>query len=131
MSEDAPEVPESSEQLDIADGLESLVDRGVEDPLDEGYSPPEGWSAGEGFGNTAYEELVGETLDQRLAQEEPEVAVGEFDIDTEVDDETAYDEDRAGRLAPAEGASQFATDVGIDGAAASAEEAAIHVIPEN
>src|SRR6187551_3659193 len=47
-------------------------DRGLEDPLDEGYSPPEKWSPGEGFGNTPYEEATGESLDQRLAQEEPE-----------------------------------------------------------
>jgi Family of unknown function (DUF5709) len=120
MSEDASEVPESSEQLDIADELESLVDRGVEDPLDEGYSPPEQWSAGEGFGNTPYEELVGETLDQRIAQEEPDVTA----------DDVPSDDDRAGRLIAAEGASQFATDVGTDGAAASAEEAAVHLIPE-
>ena len=40
--------------------------------LDEGYSPPEKWSAAEGFGNTPYEEETGETLDQRIAQEEPE-----------------------------------------------------------
>ncbi len=119
MSESTPDVPEGSEQLDIADEAESLVDRGVEDPLDEGYSPPENWSAGERFGNTPYEELVGETLDQRLAQEEPDVGEEGF---------VHPDEDRSGRLIQAEGASQFADDVGIDGGAASAEEAAVHVI---
>ncbi len=47
-------------------------DRGLDDPLDEGYSPPEKWSPAEGFGNTPYEEATGESLDQRIAQEEPE-----------------------------------------------------------
>src|SRR5580765_6775325 len=52
---------------------DSLTDaRGLDDPLDEGYSPPERWSPAEGFGNTAYEEATGESLDRRLAQEEPE-----------------------------------------------------------
>jgi hypothetical protein len=52
---------------------DSLVDdRGLPEPLDEGYSPPEKWSPGEGYGNTQLEEELGETLDQRIAQEEPE-----------------------------------------------------------
>ncbi len=47
---------------------DSLVDddRGLAEPLDEGYSPPEKWSAGQGFGNTPLEESMGESLDQRL-----------------------------------------------------------------
>src|SRR3954470_9206041 len=53
---------------------DSLVDddRGLADPLDEGYSPPEKWSAGQGFGNTPLEESMGESLEQRLEQEIPE-----------------------------------------------------------
>jgi len=52
---------------------DSLVDsRGLDEPLDEGYSPPEKWSPGQGYGNTPAEEEEGETLEQRLAQEEPE-----------------------------------------------------------
>ena len=54
-------------------GGDSLVDdRGLTEPLDEGYSPPEKWSVAEGYGNTPLEEELGETLDMRLAQEEPE-----------------------------------------------------------
>src|SRR5512139_3708696 len=44
----------------------------VAEPLDEGYSPPEKWSPAEKYGNTPLEEEMGETLDQRLAQEIPE-----------------------------------------------------------
>src|SRR5919107_4237401 len=53
---------------------DSLVDddRDVADPLEEGWSPPEKWSAAQGFGNTPLEEELGETLDQRLQQEVPE-----------------------------------------------------------
>ena len=38
MSQYWNEVPEESEQLDQLEEQRSLVDRGVEDPLDEGYS---------------------------------------------------------------------------------------------
>lgn len=112
-------------------------DRGLDDPLDEGYSPPEKWSPAEGFGNTPYEEALGETLDQRIAQEEPEpdpyeeAAKDIEDVGGEVGSE------RSGRLvADDEGISEdtqeelLAHDVGIDGAAASAEEAAVHIIDE-
>jgi hypothetical protein len=107
----------------------------VDDILDEGYSPPERWSAGEGFGTTADEALEGETLDQRLAQEEPEP-----DPYAEEDENVGGPEvggARSGRLvAPDEGAHEdsekdlVAEDIGIDGAGASAEEAAVHVVDD-
>jgi hypothetical protein len=135
---------------------DSLVDsdRGLVEPLDEGYSPPEKWSVGQGFGNTPLEEHLGESLDQRLEQEIPEPDPYELaaeeaergDLDTFVseeqpDDETGLQREvgarRAGRLvAPDEGvrtdteSDLVAMDVGIDGAAAGAEEAAVHVIPD-
>ncbi len=119
-------------------GGDSLVDdRGLTEPLDEGYSPPEKWSAGEGYGNTPLEEELGESLDQRIAQEEPEpdpyeqAAQETENVGGEVGGE------RAGRLVdenagvgPDEEKDLVADDVGIDGAAASAEEAAVHVIDE-
>jgi Family of unknown function (DUF5709) len=127
---------------------DSLVDddRGLADPLDEGYSPPEKWSAGQGFGNTPLEESMGETLDQRLAQEVPEPdpyappeGTGDEDAGDVVDPgEATAGAVRAGRLVePDEGVRTdtekdlAALDVGIDGAAASAEEAAVHVVEED
>ena len=128
-----------SEQLD-QDQLQpgyNLEDRGVDDALDEGYSPPEKWSVAQKYGNTPMEEHMGESLDQRLAQEVPEpdpyqaAAEETEDVGGEVGDV------RAGRLvADDEGAHEdmekdlVADDVGIDGAGASAEEAAVHVIDE-
>ncbi|MGZ4461140.1 MAG: DUF5709 domain-containing protein [Nocardioidaceae bacterium] len=115
---------------------DSLVDaRGLEEPLDEGYSPPEKWSAGEGYGNTPFEEEQGESLDQRLAQEEPEpdpyleAANEAEDVGGEVGDRRAgrlVDEDEG--LGPDEESELVAEDVGIDGAGSTAEEAAVHVI---
>ena len=117
---------------------DSLVDsRGLDEPLDEGYSPPEKWSPGEGFGNTPAEEEQGETLDQRIAQEEPEpdpyeLAASESeDVTGEVGTERAgrlVDEDEG--LGPDLEKDLVAEDVGIDGAGASAEEAAVHVIED-
>ncbi|MCW2766699.1 MAG: hypothetical protein JWO11_2658 [Nocardioides sp.] len=123
------------------DTEDSQVDgRGLPEPLDEGYSPPEKWSAAERFGNTPLEEELGESLDQRLAQEELEpdpydVAAAEGDDP----DNEAFDSEvgnrRAGRLVENDdvpGLEQdfLADDVGIDGAGASAEEAAMHVIDD-
>jgi hypothetical protein len=118
---------------------DSLVDnRGLAEPLDEGYSPPEKWSVAEGYGNTPLEEELGETLDQRLAQEEPEPDPYELaERETEnVGGEVG--EERAGRLVdenagigPDTESDLVGEDVGIDGAAASAEEAAVHVIDDD
>jgi hypothetical protein len=106
-----------------------------DETLDSGYSPPESYR-GEGFGTTADEALQGESLDERLRQEEPDTdpyaEVGEDLDDGEVG--TA----RAGRLvAPDEGFGEdiekdlVGEDVGIDGAGASAEEAAVHVVEDD
>ena len=51
------------------DGDSLVDDRGLAEPLDEGYSPPEKWSAAQGYGNTPLEEIQGESLDQRVEQE--------------------------------------------------------------
>ncbi|MDQ1103301.1 DUF5709 domain-containing protein [Nocardioides zeae] len=126
---------------------DSLVDddRGLVEPLDEGYSPPEKWSAGQRFGNTPLEESLGESLEQRVAQEEPEPdpyaeaerEAAEGRLDDLVKEREVGDE-RSGRLvAPDEGVRTdtekdlVAEDVGIDGAAAGAEEAAVHVVDED
>ncbi|MGZ8736562.1 MAG: DUF5709 domain-containing protein [Nocardioides sp.] len=114
---------------------DSLVDRGVDDALDEGYSPPEKWSGAERYGNTPWEEEHGESLDQRIAQEEPEP---DPYLSAELEDEHVGGEvgnARAGRLVAdrEESEGDFEQDmeghdVGIDGAGASAEEAAMHII---
>ena len=118
---------------------DSLVDdRGLSEPLEEGYSPPEKWSAAQGYGNTPLEEQTGESLEQRLAQEVPEPDPFQAAADETEHVEGEVGGARSGRLvAEDEGAHEdedkgmVATDVGIDGAAASAEEAAVHTIDED
>jgi hypothetical protein len=109
----------------------------VAEPLDEGYSPPERWSPAEGYGNTPLEEQTGETLDQRLAQEEPEEDPYEAAANEVEQVRGEVGAERAGRLvAEDEGleedteADLVADDVGINGGAASAEEAAVHIVDE-
>ena len=135
MTDFSEEVPEASEQNDQIQPEDSLVDRGVDDVLDEGYSPPERWSGAEGYGNTAEEMAEGETIDQRVSQEEPEDDDLAADDDLEDVDDGEVGEERSGRLVdPNNGigedvdAELVGDDVGIDGAAASAEEAAVHIV---
>jgi hypothetical protein len=137
---DASDQREDTGLLDVEDTLEN---DGVDDPLDRGWSPPERPWAVEHTGVTAAERQQGETLDQRLAEEQPDLDVpdgddiGDHDTDGELlDNEVGAA--RSGRLvAPDEGAHEdeesalIATDVGIDGAAASAEEAAVHIVDED
>lgn len=114
-------------------GDSSADDRGMPEPLDEGYSPPEKWSIAEKYGNTEWEADQGESLDARLAQEEPDATTDPLaeNVGGEVGGARAgrLVEDDAGARADTDN-QMFATDIGIDGAGASAEEAAVHVIPE-
>ena len=105
-----------SNQLPLEDTLE---ERGTDDILNESYSPPER-SPGPHWGETPYEEAVGEPLESELAAEEPEDA-GPPD--------PARQADRAGRLAEGE-ESDEAEDVGVAGGAATAEEAAMRLVDE-
>jgi hypothetical protein len=126
----------SVDDEDQPGNLEDLPDEDVADELDRGYSPPERYSAGQGYGNTPWEEEHRENIDQRIGQEEPD-----DDPYAEVDDDFLDDGEvgdrRAGRLVdPDEGLGEdvekdlVGDDVGIDGAGASAEEAAVHIVED-
>lgn len=124
---------------------DTLIDRGGADLLDEGYSPPEKPYGPGAFGPP-------ETLEQRLAEEEPDptsrINVLFDDTDQQASDEAERAAEfpaqhevgrmRAGRLlAPDRGfgedfeAELVAEDVGINGGAACAEEAAVHIIDDD
>ena len=124
------------EQLDASDTLE--YGRPA-DPLDEGYTAPEKPWAANDWGTTAEEERTGESLSARLARELPDISYDEDDDglgdDEDTDGELLDDEVgdlRAGRLLGVDGDDELvATDVGVDGAGASAEEAAVNVVRED
>ncbi|MFD8393195.1 DUF5709 domain-containing protein [Streptomyces sp. NPDC059680] len=126
--------------LDLQDAVD---ERTYDDVLDEGYSPPERPLAVTKKGTTAAEQRAGETLDERLGQEVADVSAppGDDIGDLPGGEGEPLDPEaggsRAGRLvAPDEGAhpdtskEEVARDVGVDGGAAGAEEAAVHVVEE-
>jgi Family of unknown function (DUF5709) len=136
-----------------ADSLTGEPGEPGDDPLDRGVAPPEHWSS------VIRNADDPESLDQLLAEEEPDPALDLDDEDvpegSAPDGEDDEDDDeadeyldglllddgpdpRAGRLVaedegahPDEEADLVARDVGIDGGAASAEEAALHVVDDD
>jgi len=126
-------VYESGDAVDDTDGLDPIEGLTGDDPdeaMQTGYSPPEREPYNLRHIPTAFEQSQGESLDERLAEEEPDVSDADLD--------QADIEARAGRLvapdagAPADFESDaVATDVGTAGFASSAEEAAMHVIDED
>jgi hypothetical protein len=145
---------EDYEVLDASDTLDAPPGN---DPLDRGVAPPERWTAGIRYGTTESEQENGESLDRWLTQEEPDVGADTADEDLDDDQlrrlvRTTAGEDlaqedldglllddgpdpRAGRLVaedegvgPAAEPDLVARDAGIDGGAATAEEAAMHVV---
>ncbi|MER7700498.1 MULTISPECIES: DUF5709 domain-containing protein [unclassified Streptomyces] len=127
-----------NDELDLEN---TLGERDLDDQLEEGYSPPERPLGVNKFGTTGAEERRGESLDQRLAQEVEDVrppagdGIGDLAGGEGEPLEGTGREPRAGRLSAADDATGrgndvLAEDVGIDGGAASAEEAAVHVTDE-
>jgi Family of unknown function (DUF5709) len=119
--------------LDASDSLEGEVGGVGDDPLDGGIDAGDRYSAGERFGTTLAEERAGESLDQLLAEEEPDI-----DPYREASSGDYRTEHPAGRLvAEDEGGGEgdedelVGQDVGFDGGAASAEESAVHVIDDD
>jgi hypothetical protein len=137
---------------------DTLIQDDVEDVLDRGYSPAERLRGSIAHGVTVEEQQRDETIEERIHQEVPdpgsaygapsdESALDEDRVGGDDPDSIAARDDwvgdrevgdeRAGRLvAPDEGLSEdeekdlVGEDVGVDGAAASAEEAAVHVVDE-
>lgn len=143
--EDTELGPESGiDDEGVLDASDTLDGDPGDDPLDQGIIPADRWSAGERYGTTAQEEEAGESLDQLLAEEEPDIdpyAEPDDGVDSSGARAGGYTADpRSGRLVAGgadedadEAASDddpdlVARDVGIDAGAASAEEAAVHTI---
>ena len=142
---------EETDDLDPADGL---TGDDPDETMQTGYSPPDREPYNLRHMPTAFEARHGESLDDHLAEEEPEVTGGGEPDDSDEDmggttigdepDDRLDDQDipdpqpRAGRLvAPDEGvhgdqdSDAIARDVGPAGYAASAEEAAMHIVVDD
>jgi hypothetical protein len=158
MPDETRHESEDLEDYQVQDTTDTLIGAPGDDPLDRGVIPPERWSAGIRYGTTEEEQAEGESLDQLLAEEEPDDTEEELEDALELDDEEPEDvedfdegdedvdglllddgpDPRAGRLVaedegahPDEEEDLVARDVGIDGGAATAEEAAMHVVEED
>jgi hypothetical protein len=143
---------EDLEDYEVLDSSDTLAGPPGDDPLDRGVATPERWSAPIRSGGTADELERGESLDELLAEEEPDVdAEGYYGDDIDDLDENAPGGDvrralraegpdpRAGRLVSesdddegtyAGDGDAIGLDTGINGGGATAEEAAVHVLDE-
>jgi hypothetical protein len=125
-------VYESGEAIEDAENLDPLENLTGDDPdeiMQTGYNPPDREPYNLRHIPTPREEREGESLDQKLSEEVPDVSPDDIDV--------GEAEPRAGRLlAPDEGVGpdeekdEIAEDVGPAGYAASAEEAAVHIREE-
>jgi hypothetical protein len=134
-----PDADDQREDTGLLDSEDTLDDERPDQPYEEGYSPPEKPLGVNRVGVTANEQRQGESLDRRLSEEQPDIrpepgdGIGDQQgtdgepIDQEVGDR------RSGRLTATDDPERdvFAQDVGIDGAGASAEEAAVHTVDED
>jgi hypothetical protein len=149
---------EDLEDYEVLDSSDTLAGPPGDDPLDRGVATPERWSAPIRTGGTADEQEAGESLDELLAEEEPDVAADDY-LDDEFDesDENAPEDDvrralldegadaRVGRLTSEDDnpytsddgryaiddGEAVGYDAGIDGGGASAEEAAVHALDDD
>jgi hypothetical protein len=141
---------EDLEDYEVLDANDTLDGNPGDDPLDRGIATPDRWSAG--VQNALKGEEETESLDDLLAEEEPDVSAedeedswdeNETDADVERLERDDDADPRAGRLAAAEAdvygegdvravqdGELLASDTGIDGGGASAEESAVHVIDD-
>jgi uncharacterized protein DUF5709 len=120
--EEQPEAPDLGASVQLESEEHLAAPAGDRDGLDAGYSPPDRPYGAEDDGVTARGMREGESLDQRLNRERADEPV---------------DPDRSGRIALADEGAALETpdamdgvDVGVDGGAASAEEAAVHLTDE-
>ncbi len=141
---------EDLEDYEVLDSSDTLDGPPGDDPLDRGVATPERWSGPIRSGGTTEEQEEGESLDELLAEEEPDFGAEGYDDEFADPDENAPGDDvrralldegpdaRAGRLlgedadADTSGDGEsVGYDVGIDSGAATAEEAAVHVLGDD
>jgi hypothetical protein len=152
MADSRKHESEDLRDYEVLDANDTLDGAPGDDPLDRGVAAPDRWSAGTRYALAGEEDS--ESLDELLAEEEPDETVDD-DEESGDENETSGDvarlerdddpDPRAGRLAAAEAdvygdndtdvravpdGELLATDTGIGGGAASAEEAAVHVIDD-
>ncbi|MGW6129402.1 DUF5709 domain-containing protein [Cellulomonas sp. NPDC055163] len=134
MSEDTPATSTdpalgSEGDTNQLPGEDTLAEPDDDTMLEEGYSPPDHPRPNH-FGETAWEQAHGETLTQRLDEEEPEVWEEQRPVDPNVAPDGAGQLVEDGDAVAAHGTDAFAVETGSTAGTVSAEEAAIHVVDD-
>lgn len=117
------------DDTDDLDPVENLTGNDPDEMMQTGYNPPDREPYNLRRVPTPFEERQGESLDQQLAEEEPEV--------WDNAEEDVEGEQRAGRLVGSDEGSHLVTDsvvaddVGPAGYGSSAEEAAVHIVSDD
>ena len=93
MPDETRHESEDLEDYQVQDSTDTLDGPPGDDPLDRGVVPPERWSAGIRYGTTEEEQAEGESLDQLLAEEEPDDTEEELEDALELDDEEPEDDE--------------------------------------
>ena len=95
MPDETRHESEDLEDFEVEDSTDTLIGAPGDDPLERGVVPPERWSAGIRFGNTEEEQAEGESLDQLLAEEEPDdtLELTEDELEDDEEDEEDLEED--------------------------------------
>jgi Family of unknown function (DUF5709) len=91
MPDETRHESEDLEDYQVQDSTDTLDGPPGDDPLDRGVVPPERWSAGIRYGTTEEEQAEGESLDQLLAEEEPDDTEEDLEDALELDDEEPED----------------------------------------
>jgi len=151
MADSRKHQSEDLEDYEVLDASDTLDGDPGDDPLDRGVVAPSRWSAGTRYALAGEEDS--ESLDELLAEEEPDDTVDEDDESWDENapelDVARYERDddpdpRAGRLVSPDSdgddvtdtlvdfeKDEVARDTGIDGGGATAEEAAVHIVDED
>jgi hypothetical protein len=126
--------PEGNEDAENLDPVENLTEQDPDEIMQTSYVPPHREPYNLRRVPTPLEEQQGESLDDKLAEEEPDV----WDLEDAPGSDGTLPDPRAGRLvAPDRGVGpdqekdEIAEDVGPAGYASSAEEAAVHIVDED
>jgi len=142
-----PEPASGLEDEGVPDFGDALDSKEVTGDAQEGYELPRDRTLGvDDFGTTPFEEAMGESLDGRLAREEPDVLSPEY-VETDADADAPYGDEPflagqpgldVGRLVesdegarPDTEAELTAYSAGTDRGGFTAEEAAMHLDPDS
>jgi hypothetical protein len=142
-----PHESEDLEDYEVLDTSDTLAGPPGDDPLDRGVATPAHWSAAM-RSDVPADEQADESIEELLAEEEPDVYAEGYGEDDFADlDENEPEDDvrrafgavgpdlRAGRLVAGDDESAgdgeaIGFDAGVDSGGATAEEAAVHVLDD-